>query len=329
MVNNCLGPGDYLPPTILKGKRKNLRLSRLASTSFKIITLEQKTSITSEDINAINKATTNIIIISDKEQGFDGHICDCAYYLEAFSNVFQFSQKSALHLIDVDYNLKVASVHSFQTMQALLSSDQLNATIPHKSLTAPLSIIPMALPAETADALIQSGHFNDSQREIYRSVHKSRSHITCDQSKCTSIDQILSKTVIPEVEKAFSCRIECREPYKICSYSETSRDFLSEHRDSDPPYSHRKFGLSIALNSDYEGGELIFPEYGQSQLKIPKNTAVVFSGNLLHAVNPVTKGIRWSLISFLFNRSDQRPELDYSDCNILRNNPFKKISSLS
>lgn len=53
-----------------------------------------------------------------------------------------------------------------------------------------------------------------------------------------------------------------------------------------------------ALNDDYEGGELIF--WQDKQIVIPPGHIAVFPSNFLypHKVNPVTKGVRYSFVSW-------------------------------
>ena len=59
----------------------------------------------------------------------------------------------------------------------------------------------------------------------------------------------------------------------------------------------RKLSMTIILNDDYEGGEFEF--FGDKDK--PKNgigTVIVFPSYFVHRVNPVTKGIRYSLVAW-------------------------------
>ena len=75
------------------------------------------------------------------------------------------------------------------------------------------------------------------------------------------------------------------------------------HRDNTTKgTSHRRFAVTINLNAaEYEGGELWFPEYGKRLYKPATGSAVVFSCSLLHEARPVTKGIRFALLPFLYD----------------------------
>jgi len=59
--------------------------------------------------------------------------------------------------------------------------------------------------------------------------------------------------------------------------------------------------VSIALNEGYEGGELVFPEFGPCRYKVGAGTAIVFSCSMLHTVLPVTSGRRYMFLPFLYD----------------------------
>ena len=64
--------------------------------------------------------------------------------------------------------------------------------------------------------------------------------------------------------------------------------------------------MSVNLNDDFDGGELVFPEYGPRRYKVPAGCAVVFSGSLLHCVTPVTRGRRYAYLPFLYDEAAAR-----------------------
>ncbi|WP_083541286.1 2OG-Fe(II) oxygenase [Gluconobacter roseus] len=87
----------------------------------------------------------------------------------------------------------------------------------------------------------------------------------------------------------------------VSSYDATDSGFFDAHRDNTVPSSaHRQFAVSLNLNEGYEGGELVFPEFGQQTFKAPAGGAVVFSCTLLHAVQPVTAGRRYACLPFVY-----------------------------
>lgn len=69
------------------------------------------------------------------------------------------------------------------------------------------------------------------------------------------------------------------------------------------PTVPRTFSCILFLNDDFEGGDLLFKyPYSKEVVKIPKksNTLVVWPSNFLfpHKVTPVTKGERYSVVSW-------------------------------
>jgi predicted 2-oxoglutarate/Fe(II)-dependent dioxygenase YbiX len=67
---------------------------------------------------------------------------------------------------------------------------------------------------------------------------------------------------------------------------------------------HRRFAVSINLNRDYEGCDLIFPEFGRRTYRAPVGGAVVFSCGALHEVTPITRGRRYAFLPFLYGEAD-------------------------
>jgi predicted 2-oxoglutarate/Fe(II)-dependent dioxygenase YbiX len=59
--------------------------------------------------------------------------------------------------------------------------------------------------------------------------------------------------------------------------------------------------VTINLNNDYAGGDLRFPEFGPRRYRGPVGGAVVFSCALLHEVTPVTRGVRYAKLPFLYD----------------------------
>ncbi|MEQ9171340.1 MAG: 2OG-Fe(II) oxygenase [Rhodospirillales bacterium] len=111
----------------------------------------------------------------------------------------------------------------------------------------------------------------------------------------------LMPRLVPEVSKAFHFEGYTVETFKIGCYKAEKAGFFTVHRDDTTPATkHRKFAVTLNLNTDdYDGGDLRFPEYGPELYRPEKGAAVVFSGSLLHEVTPVTRGHRFVLLTFL------------------------------
>jgi hypothetical protein len=104
-----------------------------------------------------------------------------------------------------------------------------------------------------------------------------------------------------EVAKAYHYRITQHETLRIARYHGSRGGFSYGHRDNRPPHEHRRFALSINLNTEaFEGGELRFPEFGDQRYRPESGTGFVFSSSLLHEAMQVTAGTRYVLLSFMF-----------------------------
>ena len=100
--------------------------------------------------------------------------------------------------------------------------------------------------------------------------------------------------------ECFNFYTEYRELYKICCYDSSNNGRFHAHRDSVEPYEHRAFGMSIALNDDYEGGEFIM--FDNYEIKFKAGDLIIFPSVFLypHLVKPVKKGIRYSFVSWCY-----------------------------
>lgn len=104
-----------------------------------------------------------------------------------------------------------------------------------------------------------------------------------------------------EVAKAFHYRITKHETLRIARYEGKRNGFLHGHRDDIPPHKHRRFALSINLNTEgFDGGDVRFPEFGDQRYRPASGTAFVFSSSLLHEALEVTAGRRFVFLSFMY-----------------------------
>ena len=109
--------------------------------------------------------------------------------------------------------------------------------------------------------------------------------------------------LVPEIEKAFNFRATRMERYLVGCYEQESGGFFRAHRDNTTKgTAHRRFAVSIGLNDEeYEGGELMFREFGNRLYRPPRGGAVVFGCSLMHEVTTVTHGHRYAFLPFLYD----------------------------
>jgi len=115
------------------------------------------------------------------------------------------------------------------------------------------------------------------------------------------------RRVVPEIERYFQFKASRMDRYIIACYDSAVGGHFHRHRDNvNAGAQHRRFALSINLNSDFEGGDLMFPEFGRNTYRPPEGGALVFSCGALHQVAPVTKGRRYTFLAFLYGEEDVR-----------------------
>lgn len=118
-----------------------------------------------------------------------------------------------------------------------------------------------------------------------------------------NLDQIVCREVTRALQLYHNTfpHMQCSQDsgYDLLKY--TVGGFHEEHIDQHPQELSRCISMSFILNDDYEGGELSF--FKKSYIpKVKKNQCVVFPSNFMfpHQVTPVTKGVRYSIITWLY-----------------------------
>ena len=184
---------------------------------------------------------------------------------------------------------------------------------------APVLMVPRVLPPSYCRALIDY-YRNDDARESgfmrsdgTRTVgmtdpsFKRRKDVQItDERLRQALRMSLVARLLPEVRKAFQYEATRIERYIVACYDSESKGFFRPHRDNTTSgTAHRRFAVTINLNAEeFDGGELRFPEFGMRSYKAPTGGAIVFSCSLLHEALPVTAGIRYATLPFLYGDAD-------------------------
>ena len=112
------------------------------------------------------------------------------------------------------------------------------------------------------------------------------------------------RCLVPQIEKAFQFKATRLERYLVACYDGEDGGWFRPHRDNATAgTAHRRFAVTIALNDDYDGGGLRFPEFGARVYRPAAGEAIAFSCSLLHEVLPVTAGRRFCLLPFLYDEA--------------------------
>lgn len=144
--------------------------------------------------------------------------------------------------------------------------------------------------------------------EVIDDTIKKRSDVlVADQTLRDNIDARLVRRLVPAIERAFQFQASRIERYLLACYAAETGGFFSPHRDNTTPVTaHRRFAVTINLNSDYEGGDLAFPEFGARPYRAPVGGAVVFSCSLMHEAQPVRRGRRFAFLPFLHDEAAEQ-----------------------
>ncbi len=201
-----------------------------------------------------------------------------------------------------------------------LMTEAVTWSVPH----APVLIVPNVLSAAECATLIESfetrspftvrppraGEIDGNYRiPVYEHNRQDRvDEILKDKQTLEFLDGRLWSRVIPQIKKAFAFDISRREDLHIARYTGERGGNEMGHRDNvSAATAYRRFALSMNLNDNYDGGEVVFREFGDHGYKPQPGSAMIFSSSLLHEVLETTRGVRYTLISHLFNEQSAAP----------------------
>ena len=115
------------------------------------------------------------------------------------------------------------------------------------------------------------------------------------------------RRLLPEIEQYFQFQATRMDRYIVARYDSEVGGHFHRHRDNvNAGAQHRRFAVSINLNSNFEGCDLMFPEFGRKVYRPPDGGALVFSCGALHQVTPVTRGKRYAFLAFLYGEEDAK-----------------------
>ena len=222
----------------------------------------------------------------------------------------------------LDPNLRVRSVIPFRPDQSDIAQliAEMEALPPPYLATgeewhAPVLHLPRVFEPELCAALVAaydsaggepSGfmqQIDGKTRLVTDANHKKRSdHLLADERLIAATRERVHRRIVPQIQKVHQFIVTRMERFLVGCYTAEDGGHFRAHRDNTTSgTAHRRFAVSINLNSDFEGGTLSFPEFGPRQYKPDTGAAVVFSCSLLHQVVPVTAGRRYAFIPFLYD----------------------------
>jgi peroxiredoxin/predicted 2-oxoglutarate/Fe(II)-dependent dioxygenase YbiX len=183
-------------------------------------------------------------------------------------------------------------------------------------LHAPVLIAPRVLEPAMCQALIAlhqttGGQFSGVMRDagdrtvaVMDDLKKRRDVLVEDPDLQAALRERLERRLFPLIKRSFGSEATYIERYVVSCYDAADGAVFHPHRDHTTlGTAHRKFACSINLNSDFEGGDLRFAEFGPTTYRPPEGGAVVFSCALLHEVAPMTAGRRYAFLPFFYDQA--------------------------
>ena len=300
--SSALEEGDYVPYFYIEDGGRVLDIQVKASRPVLLLLVAH------DAVDELSHALTepapyNRFVITDGPAGAS----DNSLFSDA--NVFRLFSRDGLPvtLCLCDANLKIRYLRRGSSVVDLLRQleDCGDLSVMNGS-PPPVLMVPDVISDDLATRLIAYLENNRDAAFHNSSDYKSRSHIHPDAALEKELDDKLSKSLLPEIEKVFYSAISHRETYKICCYDAEDAGCFGKHRDTIDPHLHRRYALTLVLNDDFEGGGISFPEYTDELITVPRNWAVVFPGSLYHQVHNIGVGRRYVIISFLFSEAEAR-----------------------
>jgi predicted 2-oxoglutarate/Fe(II)-dependent dioxygenase YbiX/peroxiredoxin len=121
------------------------------------------------------------------------------------------------------------------------------------------------------------------------------------------VRQHIVRRLLPEISRFFHYQASRMDRDVVSCYDSAVGGHFFRHRDDvNVGAEHRRFAVSINLNDDYTGGDLMFPEFGHQLYRGPVGGAIVFSCGALHQVMPVTRGRRFVFLAFMYGEEDAK-----------------------
>lgn len=228
------------------------------------------------------------------------------------------------HTLVLDERLRVFAVvpfdnqpaeHVARVMKVLAALPPPDARPP---VPAPVLVVPRLFEPDLCRMLMKyyddrGGEDSGFMREVngktvgmFDYSHKRRRDQTIEDEGLRKACMVrLYDRLIPEIAKAYQFKATRMERYIVACYEAETQGHFRPHRDDTTKgTAHRRFAVSLNLNTgEFEGGDLRFPEFGRQTYTPPAGGAVVFSCSLLHEATAVTAGKRYAFLPFLYDEA--------------------------
>ena len=155
----------------------------------------------------------------------------------------------------------------------------------------------------------RGGVASEGQRHAVKQSVKQREDVALPDlgPEAQEVFGLFRRRLFPEIRKVFQFKVTRAETLRLGCYDAAEKGGFKAHRDDTvPAVAHRRFAISVFLNSgEYQGGGVRFPEFGPQTFDPPAGSAAIFSCSLLHEVQPVTQGRRFVLLGFFHGENEE------------------------
>jgi predicted 2-oxoglutarate/Fe(II)-dependent dioxygenase YbiX len=220
----------------------------------------------------------------------------------------------------LDRNLRIAlRISPAQQPNVAAASLACLDALPHEtprdvSMPAPLLVLPNLLPraqcrflidlfesSPTIDGAVARIDAAGNVRSVVDHQKKHRRDLMIDAE--SELHHMLRDTLldrcVPEIARAFQAHVSYTDRILLSRYDDTGGWFRRHRDNAASNIAFREFALSLNLNTgEYEGGNLVFPEYNDHRYHPPAGGGLIFSTAALHEATPVTSGRRYVLLTF-------------------------------
>ena len=222
------------------------------------------------------------------------------------------------HWLLLDRTLRVAGHFPLDRGEEALAAFEALAAAPIGPDWAPVVMVPNVFEPGLCRRLIEmyeqdggseSGFMRDVDGKTRLLVDRShkvrRDYVIADPELVPQLHRRIAHRLQPMVRRAFQFEATRIERLLVGCYEAATGGHFRPHRDNTTKgTAHRRFAVTINLNAEeYEGGDLVFPEFGPRAYRAPTGGAVVFSCSLLHEATPVTRGRRFAFLPFLYDEA--------------------------
>jgi hypothetical protein len=113
---------------------------------------------------------------------------------------------------------------------------------------------------------------------------------------CKGFDEKMDKVIKPLIRQIW--QVELKEHHGTHLIRYQTGGYYKAHRDVGAGYENRYFSVICYLNDEFEGGQTWFPYLNYSAIP-ERGKAILFPSSYIHCAQPVTRGEKYILISWV------------------------------